>query len=202
MQKRAFLGRLICFLSALSLAGCHDSDSTGVFFQGTSETSGLSEQAQSVGISIVLPVLPFTDSASVKVDRDLITGMAQAYCLQAGDTASGPAFFLGYLPLAAADALGGEGLDADMAARHLGSLAVSGYFGGVWLRDALADRQAAQALSAFGLGVLLLDDQATSRRAPGSAPVFGVLAAMAESALSIALTGPDARDIGTRLMSM
>jgi hypothetical protein len=69
------------------------------------------------------------------VDEAQITEVASAYCREQGQSAAGEDFWLGYLPLEAIDDLGAEEIAPEAARVRLGSLYLSGFFGGVWLRD-------------------------------------------------------------------
>lgn len=66
-----------------------------------------------------------------------LQGKAETYCAESGMKRDEVDFFLGYLPLAVFEALC-EGIVGDAEIDSvLGELFVSGYFGGVWLRDVL-----------------------------------------------------------------
>ena len=86
------------------------------------------------GAEIDLPPYPRVATDTFTVDEGAIEADAEAYCAEnpRGDAVD---FYLGALPQGALDALC-LAPDPDVAAL-LGDLYVSGYFGGLWLRDAL-----------------------------------------------------------------
>ena len=80
-----------------------------------------------------IPEYPFFENDAIEVSDDALMEAAFHYCNTVGD-ADAVDFFLGYLPINALDtACAGAG----EAEQLMGSLYLSGYFGGVWLRDKL-----------------------------------------------------------------
>lgn len=94
---------------------------------------------RATGVSVRLPQLPVTEASSFTVSPDAITGAADDYIAGGGDPADNPRFFFGDLAVTSLDDLAGQSLPAEGVRTRLGNLAVSGYFGGVWLRDNLRD---------------------------------------------------------------
>ncbi|MCD6569725.1 MAG: hypothetical protein J7L53_03380 [Deltaproteobacteria bacterium] len=88
--------------------------------------------------TVTIPPMPFWDNPTIEIDETLILQLASDYCSDAGGEASSPAFFLGYLPLWSVDELCQISPDKAQISKFLGNLYISGYFGGVWLRDALS----------------------------------------------------------------
>lgn len=92
---------------------------------------------------ITLPAYPFWANQTMVVDPAFIQPYADDYCARAGANATAEDFFYGDLALHSIDQLGLEltaGLsDAESVEALLGNLYVSGYFGGIWLRDSLED---------------------------------------------------------------
>ncbi|MCX5859656.1 MAG: hypothetical protein NT056_07135 [Proteobacteria bacterium] len=84
---------------------------------------------------ITIPSYPFEPNEVLVVDAAQIADVASAYCRGQGQSAAGEDFWLGYLPLEAIDDLGAEEITPEAARARLGSLYLSGFFGGVWLRD-------------------------------------------------------------------
>lgn len=88
-------------------------------------------------VSVNLPPVPVTHGLSFEVSPELITDYATVYVDGGGDPADSPRFFFGDLAVASLEALAEQDLSPDEARRQLGNLVVSGYFGGIWLRDNL-----------------------------------------------------------------
>lgn len=95
---------------------------------------------------VILPPYPWVANETFVVDEAAVEARAQTYCAAEGAAADGVDFYFGYLPQRAFDDLCLA--DAPQIDALLGDLYVSGYFGGLWLRDALsgAPREAAGAL--------------------------------------------------------
>lgn len=93
--------------------------------------------ARAVTVDVELPPVPVADGWSFTVSRAEIAGRARDYVTAGGDPADAPRFFFGDLAVASLDALAASDVTAQRQRVELGNLAVSGYFGGVWLRDNL-----------------------------------------------------------------
>ena len=101
-----------------------------VFACGGGNGSGTSGTAE-----VTIPSYPFQSNAALVIDAAQIAGVAADYCRDQGPSATSEDFWLGFLPLAAIDDLGAEEIGPETARGRLGSLYLSGFFGGVWLRD-------------------------------------------------------------------
>ena len=88
-------------------------------------------------VSVTLPQLPLSEGSSFTVSTDAIVDVAADYVAGGGDPADSPRFFFGDLAARSLDDLAGQNLTSQQVRTRLGNLAVSGYFGGVWLRDNL-----------------------------------------------------------------
>lgn len=99
--------------------------------------------ATTTAISVRLPQLPVTSGASFIVSPDAIAGEAARYVADGGDPADSARFFFGDLAVSSLQALADPAITADQLRTQLGNLEVSGYFGGIWLRDNLRDTPAA-----------------------------------------------------------
>ena len=87
---------------------------------------------------VLIPAYPFWPNPAFVVDEDRIASLASTSC-EATEPSSA-AFFLGDLPMGSLDLLCLSALgdpDAPPAEVLLGDLYISGYFGGVWLRDSM-----------------------------------------------------------------
>lgn len=132
--------------------------------------------------SISLPAYPYAAGTSIVVDEARLAEDGGRFCRQTRGRGTAVDFYLGNLALGSVDRICGA-TDPGAAEVLLGNLYVSGYFGGIWLRDSLADRASAAAartrgpITAMGLGdtvfsalaKLAAEQLARARSAPGDA---------------------------------
>lgn len=109
-------------------------------------------------VTVDLPPMPVTKTRAYTVSQPAITDAATRYVAAGGDPADAPRFFFGDLATGSLDTLASRTLTRDQVRVEMGNLAVSGYFGGIWLRDNLRPTQTARAgaesggvVSAIGL---------------------------------------------------
>ena len=95
------------------------------------------------GVSVRLPQLPVSTGASFTVSTDAIAAVASDYVAAGGDVNDSARFFFGDLAVSSLQALASPDVTPDQVRTQLGNLAVSGYFGGIWLRDNLRDNPTA-----------------------------------------------------------
>lgn len=88
-------------------------------------------------VSVTLPPMPVDSGRSFAVSTEAIGDAADEYVAAGGDPADAPRFFFGNLATASLERLAAPSVTAGQVRTDLGNLAVSGYFGGVWLRDNL-----------------------------------------------------------------
>lgn len=88
-------------------------------------------------VSVDLPPMPVSKTRAYTVSQPAITDAATAYVAAGGDPADSPRFFFGDLATSSLDVLASRSLTRDQVRVEMGNLAVSGYFGGIWLRDNL-----------------------------------------------------------------
>lgn len=100
--------------------------------------TGLSSSALNAA-EVTLPAYPFWTNPTFRVSQVTLDDAAGAYCAAEGPAADPLDFFYGTLALETMDALCQPALTNAERDKLLGSLYVSGYFGGIWLRDALQD---------------------------------------------------------------
>ena len=120
-------------------------------------------------LRVDLPPVPVGRGRSFTVSPDSIADVAAGYVADGGDPGDGARFFFGELAVASLDTLAGPDLTAEQARLQLGNLAVSGYFGGIWLRDNLREAPAVAApamtattdLTVSAIGIRLFDVLAT-----------------------------------------
>ena len=93
-------------------------------------------------VSVQLPPMPVTEDRGFTVSQPAITDAATAYVAAGGDPADAPRFFFGDLATGTLETLASVPLTRNQERVEMGNLAVSGYFGGIWLRDNLRDEQA------------------------------------------------------------
>ncbi|MBZ0271861.1 hypothetical protein K8I61_07470 [bacterium] len=86
---------------------------------------------------IVLPPYPFWPNDAFVIDETFMEDLATAYCAAHGDDTNAQEFFLGALPMDSFDLVFDSGAPATPETL-MGDLYISGYFGGLWLRDVLA----------------------------------------------------------------
>ena len=96
-----------------------------------------SAPSRTTQVSVRLPQMPLTRGWSFTVSPEAIAGAATNYVAGGGDPTDNPRFFFGDLAVTSLDELASQSLPTDGVRTRLGNLAVSGYFGGVWLRDNL-----------------------------------------------------------------
>ena len=121
---------------------------------------------------VTLPPYPWWPNDAMAVDQDLLDAHATAYC-ETADAPNAPDFLLGEIPLASFDGLcAGEAT----APASLGNLYLSGYFGGLWLRDALDG---------------LFTKDGTSEGFEFLAPIFRVVAWFAGRSQAVLASGDD-----------
>ena len=122
----------IVFVFIAVLSGCGNNNDNDV--QSSGNVDSLKTSLMTVTVNI--PEFPFKENKAVTIDKGLIEIFAQQFVIEEGEGKTDAEFFLGYLPLKTADMLCSESNGYETA-RLLGNLYVSGYFGGIWLRDAL-----------------------------------------------------------------
>lgn len=104
---------------------------------GSPDLAPLTSTPQAVSVDV--PAMPVESGASFTVSRDVIAEFAANYVASGGDPADSPRFFFGDLAVASLEQLADPTVTPDQTRLLLGNLAVSGYFGGIWLRDNLRD---------------------------------------------------------------
>lgn len=131
-------------------------------------------------VSVDLPPMPVSKTRAYTVSQPAITDAATAYVAAGGDPADSPRFFFGDLATSSLDILASRSLTRDQVRVEMGNLAVSGYFGGIWLRDnlraeppqpgqpVLAGSQTGGVVSAIGLRMFsqLVAGLSTASRVP------------------------------------
>jgi hypothetical protein len=120
----------IAVLSGCTSSKCNDDD---VQFSAGTE----SDEKRLMTVTVNIPEFPFNENKVVTIDKDIIGTFAQQFAIEEGEGKTDAEFFLGYLPLKTADMLCSGNVNHYEINRLLGNLYVSGYFGGIWLRDAL-----------------------------------------------------------------
>jgi hypothetical protein len=88
-------------------------------------------------VTVDLPPMPVSKTRAYTVSQEAITDAADVYLAEGGDPADAPRFFFGDLATGSLDTLASVKLTRDQQRVEMGNLAVSGYFGGIWLRDNL-----------------------------------------------------------------
>ena len=149
-------------------------------------------------VSVTLPPFPVRRGRSFAVSPDSIATSAAGYVADGGDPADPARFFFGNLAVSSLDDLAGAHVTPDLVRNRLGNLAVSGYFGGIWLRDNLRAAGATNqpmtpsqtpaadlAVSAFGIH--LFDALAGGLTAAASSPSPWLVTAAAHATVPVLL---------------
>ncbi len=136
------------------------------------------------GAEITMPPFPYVPNETIVVDPELIEQMAGDYC---GEEAapSGEDFLFGYLPLTTFDGMCGA-TDSEVAA-YLGNLYLSGYFGGIWLRDSLDED--ARALVQDAAAHHAFPENGPRSLRPGDGALFRLLARAVAAQVAVAEQG-------------
>ncbi len=134
-----YIIRVILILSIFIFMSCSEED---ISVENEIPLNKVAEEnytaiPKAVAPAIMIPEMPFWENPTIIIDTDLIRLAAEAYIAEKGDDANSPEFFMGFLPLFSADEFCQQSVDKAYASKLLGNLYISGYFGGVWLRDAL-----------------------------------------------------------------
>lgn len=132
-------------------------------------------------VRVYLPPMPVAKGRSFEVSRDVIDTRAADYVAGGGDSSDSARFFFGDLAVTSLDELAAPDVTPVSVRTRLGSLAVSGYFGGIWLRDNLRDPGTGPGTGSSPVA------GASSRVSASAITLFGGLAA----SLTGAATGPD-----------
>lgn len=88
-------------------------------------------------VAVRLPQMPVSSGRSFTVSADALDHAAQEYVDSGKDPADAPRFFFGELAVGSLERLADPEVTPGQIKDDLGNLTVSGYFGGVWLRDNL-----------------------------------------------------------------
>lgn len=148
-------------------------------------------------VSVDVPDLPVRKGRSFTVSRDAIAETAARYVDSGGSPADSARFFFGDLAVTSLDELAAPNISRDQVRTRLGNLAVSGYFGGIWLRDNLRDTPTATAatsgasaqtanLTASAVAIKIFDGLATGLTAAASGPNW-VVRAVAHASVPVLL---------------
>lgn len=146
-------------------------------------------------VSVSLPPLPVRDGASFSVSDDAIAARAADYVDAGGDPSDTPRFFFGDLAIASLDALSARDITAQQTRTELGNLTVSGYFGGLWLRDNLRVPAAAPPptstapadLTVAAIGIGVFDAFAAGLTGAAAGPVDWAVRGVAHASIPVLL---------------
>ena len=87
--------------------------------------------------TVLFPPYPFWENDALSIDLEHIEQIATDYCAQAGDQANLENFLYFALPLRAVDMECTGNPDPTQIKTYMGDMYLSGYFGGLWLRQIL-----------------------------------------------------------------
>ena len=151
--------------------------------------AALASAAATVGVvSVDLPPVPISKGRSFTLSRNAIAEVATTYVASGGDPADSARFFFGDLAVASLNELADPNVTPEDVRTRLGNLTVSGYFGGIWLRDNLRDNgtgiglspvagTAAVNLAASAFAINLFDGLAAGLTGAATSPNWLVRAA-------------------------
>lgn len=139
-------------------------------------------------VAVALPDMPIRKGRSFTVSDNAITENATKYVDSGGDPADSARFFFGDLAVTSLDELATTDINRAQVRTQLGNLTVSGYFGGIWLRDNLRDSPTVTTatsattaqtsnLAASALAIKIFDGLAAGLTAAASGPNWVVRAA-------------------------
>jgi hypothetical protein len=130
-----------------SLANCGD-DGGGTATEGTE--AGRETDPEAVAVRVELPDYPFFDGTVIEPAPELLDELAADYATERGDQPlEMPVFLYGDVPVVAFDRIFAEAAEDVPAEQLLWLFYISGYFGGVWLRQEIAAAQPDAALTTF-----------------------------------------------------
>jgi hypothetical protein len=179
---------------------------SGCSSTGSDDGSQVFDKAELDGIvgksvSVAIPDFPFTGNDAIEVDKTLIESFAVDYIAENPGEVSDAEFFLGYLPLKSADMLCSSSPDVPDAKKLMGNLYVSGYFGGVWLRDNMGPHSASHSSDSLAKMNYLVATENLSSEADPEDPglVFNVLTKAIEMKMKRARGSDAAAIISARL---
>ena len=161
----------------------------------TRAVAGQRRAAQTSRVSVSLPPLPVREGMSFTVSDEAISARAADYVAAGGDPGDAPRFFFGDLAVSSLDSLAGTDVTAQEVRQELGNLTVSGYFGGIWLRDNLreapaptrSEPAAAGDLTVSALGIGLFDTLAAGLTVAADHPGDWVVRSVAHLSVPLLL---------------
>lgn len=150
-------------------------------------------------VTVQIPPMPVENGQSFEVSPEAVTTAANDYVAAGGDPKDNPRFFFGDLAVRSLDALAATNPPPKQIRANLGNLALSGYFGGVWLRDNLRDAPAATAtpigtatapgpLSLSAIGIRLFDAFSAGLAGVATARPPWIATAAARASVPVLLT--------------
>ena len=150
--------------------------------------------AQTARVSVTLPPLPLRAGSSFTVSDDAIGRRAADYVAAGGAADDSARFFFGDLAVSSLEVLAERDVTAVQVREELGNLTVSGYFGGIWLRDNLRDTPPPQPeaassadLTVSALGIRLFDTLATAITGAAASPSSWVVRSVAHVSVPMLL---------------
>lgn len=135
-----------------------------------------------------LPDYPYWSNDTFVIDEAIIAEYADDYCARAGAAATVEDFFYGDLALRSIDALGMDPEAAEDIDALLGNLYISGYFGGIWLRDSLEDTGGTRMAPGSTLALQHLNRSAQAGQVRDHL-IFSTLTAVVQKQVALALEG-------------
>ena len=131
---------------------------------------------------ITLPTYPYEENEAILINTAQLTAEAAAWCAKTPSPADPVDFYLGALPLRAIDRLAADPFPPADWPILMGYLYLSGYFGGVWLREDMSGTGPGHGSSNGGSGESPLGSFADL--AASTAEMTGILDGMRQRGLA------------------
>ena len=153
-------------------------------------------------VTVSLPSIPVRQGRSFVVSDAAVSTAAQRYVASGGNPSDAPRFFFGDLAVSSLDSLAAKDPQPEQVRTDVGNLVVSGYFGGIWLRDNLRDTPASapaapnpstqsstpqNPLSLSAIGINLFDTVASGLTAAAGSTVPWIATAAAHASVPVLL---------------
>ncbi|HOO70690.1 MAG TPA: hypothetical protein PK926_02935 [Spirochaetota bacterium] len=172
---------------------------------GSTGDGSVSGASASLIPSVALPdETPYWDNSAIDIDENFINSFAEDYCDLVGDDVDVLEFIAGNLPLASVDECCQFSQTKESMAKYLGNMYISGYYGGVWLRDVLfsntGDVQPGDLVGA--IMEILPDLLKNITEMGGDKLVFKTLAAAVGNVVDISLDGSSSQVITMSYLSI
>jgi len=133
-----FLIMALTVSSFACVSKANHGNATGENLRNKNHSSGADDDAdEDREPQINLPEYPFWSNKAFIINADYMEKLAAPYCDVHTGNLLNEKYFLGFLPMKTFDLFFGDPSDHPNMQTLMGNLYISGYFGGIWLRDAI-----------------------------------------------------------------